>query len=408
MLLRFLRWTRGLHVHIRRARAQDTSAATVRAARLPFCGTERAAGRISRMQATGVEATGGPAYCSPKRSASVSTRQDIRAKEAHVRYIVYGAGAIGSGIGGHLFRTGHDALIVGRPGHVEAIRRDGLRLITPAETYQLRVPAVSQPDEIGFREGDVVLLCVKSQDTDAALVEIRAAGGDPQRLPIFCCQNSITNEPAALRYFRRVYGVLIVVPGVFLENGVVHNPIRGNAGFVEIGCYPQGVDALAEEVAAALARASYAAHTNAGVMAAKGSKLMGNLGNAFGAITDGRGDPGFMANVRKEAEASLTAAGLPFESDAAFGERAKANRGTTELPAGLRNLGSSWQSLQRGLGTIESDFLNGEIVRLGRLHGIPTPHNEVLQEVASLMAARHQAPGAYSAEDLTRMVAERG
>ncbi|HEY7294600.1 MAG TPA: 2-dehydropantoate 2-reductase N-terminal domain-containing protein, partial [Dehalococcoidia bacterium] len=131
-----------------------------------------------------------------------------------MRFVVYGAGAIGSGMGGHLHRTGHDVVLVGRPAHVERIRSQGLQLVTPERTYTLQVPAVSRAEEVGFRAGDVVLLCVKSQDTDAALVEIRAAGGDPQSLPIFCCQNSITNEPAALRYFRRVYGVLIVIPGI--------------------------------------------------------------------------------------------------------------------------------------------------------------------------------------------------
>src|SRR3954452_17851988 len=176
-----------------------------------------------------------------------------------MRFVIVGAGAIGSGIGGHLHRSGHDVLLVGRPAHVERIRQEGLQLVTADETYTLPVSAVSSIEGVGFTEGDVVLLCVKSQDTDHAPVEIRAAGGDPQRLPILCCQNSITNEPAAARYFRRVYGVLIVVPGVFLEPGVVLNPSLGNAGFVEIGQFPAGTDQLSDEVAGALRRASYAA-----------------------------------------------------------------------------------------------------------------------------------------------------
>ncbi|MDQ3702709.1 MAG: ketopantoate reductase family protein [Chloroflexota bacterium] len=325
-----------------------------------------------------------------------------------MRYVVYGAGAIGSGIGGHLFRTGHEAVLVGRPGHVGRIRERGLELITPAETYHLHVPAVSTAAEVGFTAGDIVLLCVKSQDTDRALGEIRAAGGDPQTLPIFCCQNSITNEPAALRYFRRVYGVMIVVPGVFLEDGVVHNPIRGNAGFIEIGLFPGGVDDPAAEVAAALAQASYAALPNAQVMAAKGAKMLGNLGNALGAITDGRGDgKGYMAEVRREATACFAAAGLPLESQDSYSARTQANRGTNDPPAGLRNLGSSWQSLQRRQGSIEADFLNGEIVRLGRLHRVPTPYNEVLQDVANAMAVRQEMPGKYSAEDLEHIAQAR-
>src|ERR1700737_156520 len=114
-----------------------------------------------------------------------------------MRFVVFGAGAIGSGIGGRLHRTGHDALLVGRPAHVDRIRERGLQLVTAAQTYTLAVPAVSRVEDVGFTHGDVVLLCVKSQDTDRALVEIRAAGGDPRTLPILCCQNSITNEPAA-------------------------------------------------------------------------------------------------------------------------------------------------------------------------------------------------------------------
>ena len=120
-----------------------------------------------------------------------------------MRFVVFGAGAIGSGMGGHLHRTGQDALLVGRPAHVDRIRQAGLRLVTEDETYTVPVPSVSRAQDIGFTDDDVVLLCVKSQDTDRALVEIRAAGGDPRSLPIVCCQNSITNEPAAARYFRR-------------------------------------------------------------------------------------------------------------------------------------------------------------------------------------------------------------
>src|SRR5712692_768739 len=122
-----------------------------------------------------------------------------------MRFVVFGAGAIGSGLGGHLHRTGHDALIVGRPAHVNRIRQQGLQLVTDEQTYTLSVPAVARAEDVGFTDQDVVLLCVKSQDTDRAMVEIRAAGGDPQTLPILCCQNSITNEPAAARYFRRVF-----------------------------------------------------------------------------------------------------------------------------------------------------------------------------------------------------------
>ena len=73
------------------------------------------------------------------------------------------------------------------------------------------------------------------------------------------------------------------------------------------------------------------------------------------------------------------------------------------MPEGRRNLGSSWQSLMRRQGSIETDYLNGEIVFLGRKHGIPTPFNAVLQRVANEMAAARDLPGKYSAEELFAM-----
>jgi len=96
-----------------------------------------------------------------------------------------------------------------------------------------------------------------------------------------------------------------------------------------------------------------------------------------------------------------------YEPPDQFQKRSKEQHRQSVLPAGVRNLGSSWQSLQRGLGSIEADFLNGEIVRLGRLHGIPTPHNAVLQEVANAMAARREKPGKYSAQDLEELARAR-
>jgi 2-dehydropantoate 2-reductase len=321
-----------------------------------------------------------------------------------MRFIIYGAGGIGSGIGGHLWRTRHEAILIGRAGHVGKIQAAGLRLITGTDEYRLDVPAVTHPREIEFRADDVVLLTMKSHDTEPALRELRAAGGDPWELPTFCVQNGIANEPIAARYYRRVYGVLIVIPGIYLEEGVVYNPIRGNAGMMDIGLYPRGVDETAEQVAAALQEASYEARTHPEVMAPKARKLLGNLGNALGAITDGRGNGGpYMAEVRREGERCLAAEGYAVESEASFRERCHARRGETALPEGMRNLGSSWQSLMRRQGSIEADYLNGEIVLLGRKHGIPTPFNAVLQRIANEMAAARERPGKYTAEELFAM-----
>jgi 2-dehydropantoate 2-reductase len=62
--------------------------------------------------------------------------------------------------------------------------------------------------------------------------------------------------------------------------------------------------------------------------------------------------------------------------------------------------GSTWQSLQRGTGTIETDYLTGEIVLLGRLHGVPTPANQALQEAAAEMARTGEPPASRSVDDV--------
>src|SRR5260221_8610060 len=58
--------------------------------------------------------------------------------------------------------------------------------------------------------------------------------------------------------------------------------------------------------------------------------------------------------------------------------------------------GSSWQSLARGSGAIEADYLNGEVALLGRQHGVSTPVNDMLQRVANRMARDRMAPGSLS------------
>jgi 2-dehydropantoate 2-reductase len=69
-----------------------------------------------------------------------------------------------------------------------------------------------------------------------------------------------------------------------------------------------------------------------------------------------------------------------------------------------RRGGSTWQSLARSAGTVEADYLNGEIVLLGRVHGFPTPVNEAIQRLANRWAAEHRDPGTFPPEEALRVV----
>jgi 2-dehydropantoate 2-reductase len=135
-----------------------------------------------------------------------------------MRIIVYGAGAIGGVVGGHLALTGREVVLIGRPDHVSAIQQRGLRLVTPTSRHTLRLPAVTAPGQIDFGPEDVVLLCVKGQDTDEALGKLATA---VTGIPIFCLQNGVQNEEIAARHFSRVYGAAVRVGGVFVNNGEV-------------------------------------------------------------------------------------------------------------------------------------------------------------------------------------------
>jgi 2-dehydropantoate 2-reductase len=80
-------------------------------------------------------------------------------------------------------------------------------------------------------------------------------------------------------------------------------------------------------------------------------------------------------------------------------ERAARIEGVTNMrpiPGRPRIAGSGWQSLARGTGNLESDYLNGEITLLGRLHGVPTPVNEAIQRLSSDLARRREPPGSLT------------
>jgi 2-dehydropantoate 2-reductase len=320
-----------------------------------------------------------------------------------MRFIVYGAGAIGGVIGGRLFEAGHDVILVARGAHYQALAAGGLRLESPGAAVTLPVPVVSAPADIAFRDGDVVLLTMKSQHTVPALLDLAAVA--PPAIPVVCAQNGIDNERAALRLYSQVYGMCVMCPTTHLAPGVVQAESTPVTGLLDLGRWPSGTDDIAETVAKALESATFQSVARADIARWKWGKLLLNLGNAVQALL-GPGSGGDIAGrARTEAIACLTAAGIPFVGR----EEDLARRGSllNSQPVGSspRSGGSSWQSLARSAGSIETDYLNGEIVLLGRLHGIPAPVNETLQRFAAQAARDHRAPGSLSEHDLQAAIA---
>lgn len=336
-----------------------------------------------------------------------------------MRYVIYGAGAIGGVIGARMALAGLDVVLIARGEHLRALQQRGLELRIPGDTLHLQIPAVGSPAEIDFGPGDVVLLTMKSQDTEAALVDLRLAAGDS--IPVVSVQNGVENERIALRRFANVYGVLVVVPGTHLEPGVVGTSAWPRSGVLDIGRYPRGSDTLCRTIAADLERAGFGSEVRDDIMAWKYTKLHQNTMNAVGAVCGPESDARDLVElVQAEAEACFRAAGIEMVSREEFGKRNASFRSFNQTAAGAAAAGtrigvprpggissSTWQSLARGVGSVEVDFLNGEVCLLGRLHGVPTPANAAFQEAAERLARERRPPGSISPQEMREEIARR-
>lgn len=320
-----------------------------------------------------------------------------------MRFVLFGVGAIGGMLAGKLARSGADVIGIARGAHLEAIRDKGLLIETPSGDEEARFPCVVDPAEIDFVADDVILMTMKIQDMQTALNQLRRAG--VHRQPIVCAQNGIEGERLALRIFPNVYSICVRMPTNFDRPGVIQQWGHPYPGNLDVGLYPRGIDGICQAIVAALATAGYLAEAHPDVMKPKYDKLIANLSNAVEAVF-GRTPPAelYLPGLRAEGHAVFAAAGIDTY-DAFLAGRSKA---MTETPVkGRARPGTSaWQGLLRGTGTIETDYLNGEIVLLGRLHGVPTPLNEYFARLAQRMAETGAAPGSGDPDLIAREVAE--
>jgi 2-dehydropantoate 2-reductase len=202
---------------------------------------------------------------------------------------------------------------------------------------------------------------------------------------VVSAQNGVANEAAVLRHFARTYGLCVMLPATHLEPGVVVQKCHPTPGILDLGRYPGGTDEVTELVAADLRAAGFESLPRPDIMAWKYRKLLMNLGNGVdAAFAPGEAADELERRARAEGEAVLVAAGTPVVSAAADAER-RGDILRSRTNPGPRG-GSTWQSLTRGSSGVEIDYLAGEVVLLGRLHGVPTPANELIQRITHELA----------------------
>ncbi|MBO0857783.1 MAG: ketopantoate reductase family protein [Chloracidobacterium sp.] len=341
-----------------------------------------------------------------------------------MRFIIHGAGSIGSLIGGRLAESGAEVILIARHAHVAAINSSGLLIRSRKGDYLVKnLCAVPHPRNIEPSDGDVIILTVKSSQTASSIQALRETF--PEETPVVCMQNGVRNEEIAAGRFLRVYGGMLDISATFLEPGKIAHT-RGE--LLSISNYPLGCDDTAFQIAAGFENAGFMVTTHESIMAVKWSKLILNLNNATFAIIDKHLQLGivtpaisnFMAEVQEEGLRVLDVAGISLEDSnnpidlknhlaelRSVIEDPERIRAEADSPLEFRTYPSTWTDLKLKRGETETGYFNGEIILLGEKYRIPTPYNSTLFNIVETMAVRGAQPGLCDIEELADFVERR-
>jgi 2-dehydropantoate 2-reductase len=256
---------------------------------------------------------------------------------------------------------------------------------------------------------DILLLTVKSQDAAGALAfwswrpVVDTTETAAEILPIVTFQNGLASEAAALRTFVHAYGASILTSARFTETGKVVVGGDPQVGIVSIGRFPTGSDATQQpdcggSLPQRLSRRTKRRYPSLEIgqaspqcpQRARTVRRAGDLRREIGeALVD-------------EARRTLQAAGyrLALPSERTIDISSWRTAQDSGIHPGQQ---STWQSFDRGASS-EVDFLNGEIVLLGRLHGQATPYNDAVQVLAGRLSQRNGLPATLSLDAILSLV----
>ncbi|MBP2559325.1 2-dehydropantoate 2-reductase [Neorhizobium galegae] len=319
------------------------------------------------------------------------------------RYIIIGAGAVGASLAAE-FQT-HDIpyVLVGRGAQIAHIATHGLSYRRPGGHRVLRLNTAETAAPPALQPGDILVLAVKAQDVELATEswawrKVEGAGFAFQ-LPLMTLQNGLAAEDIALRRFDRVYAASIRIPARYTVTGEVVVGGEPNVGIVALGRYPEGLDDTALSIVKDLSKAGYLVEARPDIRRWKAAKLEHNVTNAvelFAGAPELRSKAA--AGLAQEARAVLIAAGYDPAAPSEWKIDISSWRVAPEsgIEPGQQ---STWQSFTRGTSS-EVDYLNGEIVRLGRIHGVAAPLNTAFQQAAARLALEGHAPGTKGIDEI--------
>jgi thiosulfate/3-mercaptopyruvate sulfurtransferase len=328
------------------------------------------------------------------------------------RYIVIGAGAVGATVAAQLHEAGKEVVLVARGRHLTLLRERGLEYVRPEGVRRVLLRAVGGPDDVVLRDDDVLVLATKSQDSEAAIAQwawqpVGTTTSAAEVLPIVLLQNGLENVRTALRRFGTVLDAVVLIPSSYVTAGQVISPGSPKVGVIVIGYPTSGDTVVADGVADDLRAAFFGAQTTWEIERLKAGKLLGNLAHNLDAVyRPSRLRDIAAAELRAEAEQVFAGAGVEA-GDLWTDDSIDLSGFVVQSIEGYERGGSStWQSLARSV-PHESDFLNGEIVLLARLHGHEAPLNAAVQQRVARAAREGTAAGTLGDVDLAVLLSHR-
>ncbi len=316
-----------------------------------------------------------------------------------MQVVVYGAGAIGSVLGGMLSLNNHDVRFVCRKPHAAAIKKNGLHIRSATGDYVAHPEVTTTLSSGDVGEGACVFVTVKSQHTTECAAEL--ARIVPPATPVVSFQNGIGNEDVLAKHFESVYAGVCRMTCQMVQPG--HASFR-NMGRLVVGRYPKGSDAFARALCKAFGESGFDSCVSRNVTADRWLKLAVNTQSVFHAVIDPRDHEAnefneLKARILEETKKVFKSAKLRPRScdgnddsiDEMIADLRRPRMPRTEH--GMKVHNSIWQDLYLKRDTIESPLFHEPVIAMAREHGISVPINETALATIKRCHAAADGPG---------------